>query len=101
MSLDFLQIQLLTTEIAAIECLKNKCLHFFSVAIDLIIFKLADKEEMHNMLYFNLSQIGLQTTELPALENQKRYPIRIIMGKMVSTVTYLRTFYNVLMTAGS
>ena len=50
MSLNFCQIQQLTTELAALECLKNQCLHFFLVAIDLILFKLADKEEMHNIL---------------------------------------------------
>ena len=40
----------LTTELAALVCLKNQCLHFFLVAIDLILFKLAGKEEMHNIL---------------------------------------------------
>ena len=44
MSLYFCQIQQLTTGLAALECLKNQGLHFFSVAIDLILFKLADKE---------------------------------------------------------
>ena len=29
---------------------KKQCLYFFSVAIDLIHFKLADKEEMHAIL---------------------------------------------------
>ena len=29
---------------------KNQCLHFFSVAINLILFKLTDKEEMNNIL---------------------------------------------------
>ena len=42
------QIQPLTTELAVLECLKNQCLRFFSVAIDLIHFKLADNEDMHN-----------------------------------------------------
>ena len=50
MTLNFCQIQQLTTELAAHECLKNHCHHFFSVANDLILFKLADKEEMHNIL---------------------------------------------------
>ena len=41
----------MTTELAALECLKN-CffLHFFSVAIDKILFKLACNEEIHNNL---------------------------------------------------
>ena len=47
MTLNFYQIQQLTTELAALECLENQCLHFFSVPIDLIFFKLPDKEEMY------------------------------------------------------
>ena len=39
-----------TTELAALECLKHQCFHFFLVAIDLILFKLADMEAMHNIL---------------------------------------------------
>ena len=50
MYLNFCQIQQLTTELAALECLINQCFHFFSVAIDLILFKLAGREEMHNNL---------------------------------------------------
>ena len=44
-TLNFCQIQRLTTKLSALECLNNQCLHFFSVANEL--FKLADKEEMH------------------------------------------------------
>ena len=87
-TLNFHQIQLLTTEFVALECLKAQCLHFFSVAINLILFKLADtcKDEMHNILdVFEFGQIGRQATELPAHELSK-YPHRVIMGKMVSTV---------------
>ena len=43
----------LTTDygvIAALECLKNCCFHFFSVAIDKILFKLACSEDIHNIL---------------------------------------------------
>ena len=49
----------MTTELAALECLKNQCLQFFSVAIDQILFKLADKEEMHNILdvFSNLAKL--------------------------------------------
>ena len=50
MSLNFGQIPLLTTELAALECLKNRRHHFFSVAIDPILFKLAGNEDMHNIL---------------------------------------------------
>ena len=63
MTLNFCQIQQPTTELAARECLKNQCLHFFSVAIELIVFKLADKDEMHTILD---GQIGRQTIELSA-----------------------------------
>ena len=48
--LELCQIQQMTTELAAHECLKNQCLHFFSVAIDLKLFKPADNEEMHTIL---------------------------------------------------
>ena len=37
-------------ELAALERLKNRHHHFFSVAIDPILFKLAGKEDMHNIL---------------------------------------------------
>ena len=37
-------------ELAALERLKNRCHHFFSVAIDPILFKLAGNEDMYNIL---------------------------------------------------
>ena len=42
----------MTTELAALDCLKNCCFfsHFFSVAIDKILFKLACNEDIHNVL---------------------------------------------------
>ena len=40
----------LTMELAALERLKNRRHHFFSVAIDQILFKLAGNEDMHNIL---------------------------------------------------
>ena len=40
MSLNFGQIPLLTTELAALERLKNRCHHVISVDIDPIFFKL-------------------------------------------------------------
>ena len=40
----------LTMELAAHEHLKNWCLHVFSVAIDLILFKLASNKDMHKIL---------------------------------------------------
>ena len=50
MALNFCQIQQLTTELAALECLKINVSTFSRLAIDLTIFKIADKEEMHNIL---------------------------------------------------
>ena len=50
MSLTFGQILPLTRELAALERLKNQCHHLFSVATDLILFKLAGNEDMHNIL---------------------------------------------------
>ena len=50
MSLNFGQIPLLTMKLAALERKKNRHHHFFSVAIDLILFKLAGNENMHNVL---------------------------------------------------
>ena len=40
----------LTMELAAREHLKNWCLHVFSVAIDLILFKLTSYKDMHKIL---------------------------------------------------
>ena len=50
MSLNLGQIPPLTMELAALERLKNRCHHFFSVAIDPILFELAGNEDMHNIL---------------------------------------------------
>ena len=50
MSLNFGQIPSLTTELAALERLKNRWHHVISVAIDPIFFKLAGNEDMHNIM---------------------------------------------------
>ena len=50
MSSKFGRIRPRTTELAALERLKNRRHHFFSVAIDPILFKLAGNEDMHNIL---------------------------------------------------
>ena len=65
MSLDFGQVPPLTTELAALERLKNRCHHVISVDIDPIFFKLA----------CNKDQIGPPTTELAALERLRNTPI--------------------------
>ena len=50
MSLDFGQVTPLTTELAALERLKNRCHHVISVDIDPIFFKLAGNKDMHNIM---------------------------------------------------
>ena len=50
MSLNFGQIPPLTMELAALECLKNRCHHVISVNIDPIFFKLAGNKDMHNIM---------------------------------------------------
>ena len=42
---------LLTMELAALECLKHQCLHFFSVGVDPILFKVGGYIDMHNILH--------------------------------------------------
>ena len=51
MSSNFRQIRLLSTELAALERLKHQCLHFFSVGIDPILFKVGGYIDMHNILH--------------------------------------------------
>ena len=50
MILNFGQIPSLTTELAALERLKNRCHHVISVDIDPIFFKLAGNKDMHNIM---------------------------------------------------
>ena len=50
MSLNLGQIPPLTMELVALERLKNRRHHFFSFAIDPILFKLAGNEDMNNIL---------------------------------------------------
>ena len=50
MSLNFGQFPPLTTELAALERLKNRCHHIISVDIDPIFFKLAGNKDMHNIM---------------------------------------------------
>ena len=50
MSLNLGQIPPLITELAALERLKNRRHHFFSIVVDPILSKLAANEDMHNIL---------------------------------------------------
>ena len=49
-SLNFGQIPPLTTELTALERLKNRCHQVISVDIDPIFFKLASNKDMHNIM---------------------------------------------------
>ena len=76
MSSNFRQIRQLTTELAALEHLKHQCLHFFSVGIDPILFKVGGYIDMHNILHefefcSNFGQMGPLTMELAAHEHLK------------------------------
>ena len=75
MSLNLGQIPPLTVELAAFLFLKNRHHHFFSVAIDPILFKLAGNEDMHNILdEFKFRPDLTTSTELAALERWKKFP---------------------------
>ena len=50
MSLNLGQIPPLTNQLAALQRLKNQRHHFFSIAIDPILFKLAGNEDMYYIL---------------------------------------------------
>ena len=50
MNLNLGQIPPLTMESAALERLKNRRHHFFSISIDPILFEIAGNEDMHNIL---------------------------------------------------
>ena len=51
LSLNFGQIPPLTTELAALERLKNRCHHVISIDSDPIFFKLAGNKYMHNIMH--------------------------------------------------
>ena len=50
MSSKFGQIRSGTTELAALEHLKNRCCHFFSAVLDRIQFILAGNDDIHESL---------------------------------------------------
>ena len=76
MSLNFGRFPALTTELAALEHLKNLCHHVISVDIDPIFFKLAGNKDMHNIMNeFEFRPDRKLTTELAALEHLRNTPI--------------------------
>ena len=91
MSLNLGQIPPLTMELAALERLKNRRHHFFSVAIDPILFKLAGNEDMHNILDEFEFRTDLTTeSELAALERRKKFS-QTYNGKN-EVITFFRLF---------
>ena len=82
MSSNFGQIPLLTWELAVLERLKNRCCHFFSVAIGKIHFKFVGNEDIHNILDVFEFRPG-RTTDygVSCPWTFKKYPHRLIMGK--------------------
>ena len=84
MSLDFGQIPPLTTELAALERLKNRCHHIISVDIDPIFFKFAGNKVMHNIMNEFEFWPGRTTNYgVSCPWASKKYPHRLIIGKMV------------------
>ena len=84
MSLNFGQIPLLTTELAALERLKNRCHHVISVDIDPIFFKLAGNKNMHNIMNeFEFRPDRTTDYGVSCPWASKKYPHRLIMGKMM------------------
>ena len=72
MSSNFRQIRLLTTELAALERLKHQCLHFSSVGIDPILFKVRGYIDMHNILHeFEFWPNGITDYGVSCLEHLK------------------------------
>ena len=76
------QIPPLTLELAALERLKNRRHHFFSVAIDPILFKIAGNEDMHNILD-GFEFRPDQTTDYLSIGKNSH---RLIMGKTKSSL---------------
>ena len=84
MSLNFGQIPSLTTELAALERLKDRCHHVISVNIDPIFFKLAGNRDMHNIMNeFEFRPDRTTDYGVSCPWASKNYPHRLIMGKMV------------------
>ena len=68
---------------------KNKCIHVFSIAVDVRLFKLADKEEIHDILYVFEFLARLEDRQQSFFTfpcTSERYPHWVIMGKTISTV---------------
>ena len=91
MSLNFGQFPPLTTELAALECLKNRCHHVISVDIDPIFFKLAGNKDMHNIMNeFKFRPDRTTDYGVSCPWASKKYPYRLYNGENgVSTFSLL------------
>ena len=91
MSLNFGQIPPLTTELAALERLKNRCHHVISVDIDPIFFKLAGNKDMHNIMNeFEFRPDRTTDYRVSCPWASKKYPYRPYNGENgVSTFSLL------------
>ena len=69
-------------ELTALEHLKNLFLHFFSAAIDPILFKLADNMDMKSILdKFDFPHDWTIDNRVAALEHLKYTPHKLKMGE--------------------
>ena len=91
MSLNFGQIPPLTTELAALERLKNRCHHVISVDIDPIFFKLAGNKDMQNIMNeFEFQPNRTTDYGVSCPWASKKYPYRPYNGENgVSTFSLL------------
>ena len=91
MSLNLGQIPPLTTELAALERLKNRCHHVISVDIDPIFFKLAGNKDMHNIMNeFEFRPDRTTDYGVSCPWASKKYPYRPYNGEnCVSTFSLL------------
>ena len=90
MSLNFGQFPPLTTELAALECLKNRCHHVISVDIDPIFFRLAGNKDMHIMNEFEFRPDQTNDYGVRCPWASKKYPYRpYIWENGVSTFSLL------------
>ena len=91
MSLNFGQIPPLTTELAALERLKNWCRHLIYVDIDPIFFKLAGNKDMHNIMNeFEFRPDRTTDYRVSCPWVSKKYPYRPYNGENgVSTFSLL------------
>ena len=75
---NFGQIGQLAIELAALERVKNRCLHCFAVAVEPILFKLTSYKDMHKIL-----------DEFELLRAKKNFPHFIGYQNFINDLTKL------------